>query len=220
MAGRHIEIQDPCGMVHATGALLVAHLLECHAYCATCKKHFLDTDRLQSHILAKHTKETFRCVGQKCTKKFKLISGLTSHLESGACKSGATRPVVNRVIVRLDAHSVITNPNRLIAGPDGYTPPEYTHPPATQASWNGSAWKCSLCKSTFQTLKALNQHLASQVHDEAIYRCPNKENCKKEFKALSLLCAHVQTNKCGVMQLQYAKEATESLVAGLKTLKI
>jgi hypothetical protein len=62
--------------------------------------------------------------------------------------------------------------------------------------------------------------MESQKHDEAICRCPNKDNCKKKFKALSLLCAHVQSDMCGVMQLQYAKEAIESLLAGLKTLQI
>jgi hypothetical protein len=206
--------------VHETTALLIAHLLECHAYCATCKIHFLNTAHLKSHILGKHTDRSFICVGDRCYKKFKLISGLTSHLESGACKSGATRIVVNRVVVRLDAHNVITNPNRLITGPDGYEPPESTRLLATEISWNGSSYGCFLCPSTFTSLKGLNMHLESQKHDEAIYRCPNKEHCRKEFKALSILCSHIQNNKCGVMQLQYATEAMESLVAGLKELEI
>lgn len=129
--------------------------------------------------------------------------------------------MVNKVVVRLDAHSVITDPNHLIAGPDGYTPPDSTRPLATKASsWNGRSYGCSLCSSTFRTLKRLNAHLKSQVHDEAIYRCPNKEDCGMEFRALSALCLHVQNNKCGVMQLLYAQEAMKSLMAGLKTLKI
>jgi hypothetical protein len=131
-----------------------------------------------------------------------------------------TRPVVNKVVVRLDAHSAITNPNRLITGPDGYEAPEPPHNFATRSSWNGSSFECFLCRFTSASLKGLNQHLRSHVHDDAIYRCPNKEECGKEFKALSLLCAHVEKNECGVMQMQYAKVAMEPLVAGLKMLKM
>jgi len=199
----------------------VDHCVELHLYCIQCDRFFQESSDLLGHLSSSiHQTKFLCCPGKDCAREFVLISGLTAHLESGACKSGITRPVVNKVVVRLDAHSIITNPNRLIAGPDGYKPPEPTHPLATESAWNGSSWSCFLCSSVFKSLRGLNCHLTSQVHDEAIYRCPNKGTCKREFKALSLLCAHVQTNKCGVNQMLYAKEAMESLVAGFNTLQI
>lgn len=127
---------------------------------------------------------------------------------------------MKQIVVRLDAHNVITNPNRLIRGPDGYEAPIPELLYARPSSWNGSYYECFICYCEFRTLRSLDLHLKSPRHEEAIYRCPNKQGCIRDFKTLGALCAHAEKDKCGVQKFNHAKEAVESLMAGLKTLGI
>jgi len=135
------------------------------------------------------------------------------HFESGTCPSGMTREQLNYLVVRADRNNVITNPSRLIGGPMGYEAPMNTSTWATERSWNGVAFECFLCHSTYRKLYALNQHLKSPAHDQRIYRCP-KFDCRVEFSALSALCQHVERGSCGVRMFRQVQDAMESLTRG------
>lgn len=70
---------------------------------------------------------------------------------------------------------------------------------ATERSWNGSAYECFLCHRDFKKLVGLNDHLRSPVHEKKMYRCPpGYAGCATEFRALSALCQHVESETCGI----------------------
>jgi len=209
-----------CGKRFASRKKLVAHNIRCHWYCATCDRFFNSPSNLQSHISSIHRAKTIRCLGGGCKRIFISVSAMTQHLESGACRSNVTRAIVNHIAIRLDGNNVITNPSRLIQGPEGYRAPVSTPPPIADASsWNGRSYGCFSCNNEFRLLAGLNQHLRSPIHDIAIYRCPNKDGCSRVFTTLSGLCQHVERNKCGVQRLKYAKLAIESLMVGMRRIE-
>ncbi|PCH38947.1 hypothetical protein WOLCODRAFT_84550, partial [Wolfiporia cocos MD-104 SS10] len=175
------------------------HWQDTHNLCIYCNRTFIKTDELQQHLPCPQNRErTIVCPGNKCIKRFYSGAGLLAHLESGACRSGMNRPQINRLAVELDTNRVVTNPARLLHGPDGPTAPESMITPATALSYNGSNYECFLCHREFAHLAGLNQHLTSPVHEEKIYRCPEAwDGCGAEFSALSVLCAHVEGGSKG-----------------------
>ena len=124
------------------------------------------------------------------------------------------------MVVRMDRNNVLTNPARLISGPDGYEPATVTKNWATERSWNGEAYECFLCHGTFRTLHALNAHLQSPRHQEKIYRCPNRTSCGLKFRVLSALTQHVESEKCGVHRFKEVKNALDSLTRGVRLLTV
>lgn len=145
----------------------------------------------------------------KCGSSFVSRSALVLHLENGACKSGMNRASVDRYVREHDRHNIITDPSRMIAGPSGIA--ENVTLIATERSWNGSAWECCLCYSTYRTHKALNQHLASPRHKDKIYICRGHE-CNKRFPSLSGLVQHIESNKCGVARFKSVQNAMDSML--------
>lgn len=135
-----------------------------------------------------------------CKRGFGTASAVVIHLESGTCSSGLNRQRINEEIRRLDRNNVITRP--MITMP-GYTNVQTI---ATERSWNGNWYECCLCSSEFGTLQALNSHMRSPVHEQAMYRCP-KKSCGTNFKLLSSLVQHVESERCGVMK--FSKRALD-----------
>lgn len=86
---------------------------------------------------------------------------------------------------------------------------------ATARSWNGSGYQCYLCQREFNSLRGLNSHLSSPAHEQKIYRCPGR-GCGGEFKLLSGLVQHVESERCGVMRFatvqQQAKNGIQNMV--------
>lgn len=175
-------------------------------YCAPCKRSFQTAHALETHVKFSdaHNPRTRKCPGKRCNKKFITYADLALHLESGKCRCRVTRGKINAIAVRMDTTNVITNPNRLIAGPEGYSVnARITQSYATERSYNGSAYECVLCRKTFKTLDRLNQHLDSPVHDDEIYRCPKQyAGCNMEFRTLSALMQHAEKGSCGVQKYQ------------------
>lgn len=199
---RHIPLGCPkCNIIFKADVDLDGHLAESHHYCVECRRFFACEGNLQTHLRSsKHKERTVPCPGMKCQKLFLSGAGLLNHLESGGCRSGANRHHVNALAVRYDKANVITNASRLLPGLDGYVPPK---PPviaiATASSFNGSQYECFLCHRSFKTLGRLNEHMQSPAHDAEIYRCPTKwEGCGAEFRTLSGLCQHVESEACGI----------------------
>ncbi|KAG5634632.1 hypothetical protein H0H81_001322 [Sphagnurus paluster] len=135
------------------------------------------------------------------------------HLDSGTCASGMNRRLLNDNVRRLDRNNIITDPSRMIGGGDG-TQDEVTYY-ATNAAWNGHGYECYLCHSAYNSLRALNQHLASPRHQNKIYFCP-LQTCRVRFTTLSALCQHIESERCGVYRFQAVKNTLEGIVAKLK----
>ncbi|KAI0249119.1 hypothetical protein BJV78DRAFT_1103694, partial [Lactifluus subvellereus] len=200
----------PCFKIFDTHAGLQEHDREVHVYCTDCQRSFQNQNNLRQHLSSKlHRPSTVLCPGRGCNRSFTSPARLVLHFESGTCPSGMTREELNRLVVRADRNNVITNPARLLGGPSGYEPPPSAKVWATDRSWNGEAYECFLCNSTFRTLAGLNQHLQSPFHERKIYRCP-KPDCNIQFAALSALCQHVEGGSCGVRMFRQVRDIMES----------
>ncbi|OBZ74562.1 hypothetical protein A0H81_05647 [Grifola frondosa] len=110
------------------------------------------------------------------------------------------------LVAQTDKNNIITNPSRLIRGPDGQNAPPrsaVTDMWATERSWNGYCYECCLCHRTYASLTALNAHLRSPAHADKIYRCPRQANgCGAEFKTLSAFWQHMESGQCGVCRFR------------------
>lgn len=143
---------------------------------------------------------------------FISTANLVMHLESGGCRSGATRHTVNQFVAERDTGHFITNPNRLITGP--------TETWATERAWNGNNYECYFCHKEFRALTGLNQHLASPAHERMTYRCPPQlsQGCRMQFKTLSALCQHIESGSCGVIRFKVVQDNMQNLVRGMNRL--
>ncbi|KAF9260837.1 hypothetical protein L218DRAFT_871531 [Marasmius fiardii PR-910] len=185
---------------------------ERHHYCADCKREFQSESNLRSHRNSSiHQPKNVKCPFSPCNMTFVSRSALLLHLEGGRCPSRVDRDTVNRVVQLLDKNNVITDP-RLITGPD-----QNAKFSATEKSWNGYAYECYICHSTYRTLPALNQHLASPRHEAKVYFCP-LSSCHVRFTTLSALCQHIESQRCGVAKFKAVQNALDGLVGGMKLL--
>ncbi|EJC99644.1 uncharacterized protein FOMMEDRAFT_92837 [Fomitiporia mediterranea MF3/22] len=206
-----------CEKIFTTSDAYAKHNESEHHYCRECDRFFISSQNNleQHHASSRHTPKLIQCPGRLCGKKFTHLSYLVLHAETGTCPSGITRKDINAFIARYDRENVITNPARMINGPDGTkypsSEPEYY---ATERSWNGQAYECFLCRKEFRTLYALNQHLRSPRHLQKMYHCP-KRGCNKEFSALSSLCQHVEGGSCGARQMGVVEDVMEYLERGM-----
>lgn len=178
-----------------------------HPYCFPCKRMFVSEHNLtqvlttplylisQLSNLSKHLHSKIHMGRQIecpfCKHNYTIASGLTIHLESGSCESGLDRRQIKILVRLLDHGHVITRsiPNY---------PPLEMRITATAQAWNGRGYQCYLCSKEFTTLDGLNSHLKSPVHEEKLYHCPQR-SCGREYKVLSGLVAHVESESCGLM---------------------
>lgn len=146
---------------------------------------------------AAHKTKDVMCPTHGCGLGFVSHSALVLHMESGTCKSGINRKMVNTLVHRYDTNNLITDPGRMITGSNDHQ--QHITYYASEASFNPytQSYECCLCHRTFQTLSGLNQHLGSQAHEQKSYLCRGP-TCGARFKALSALVQHVESQKCGV----------------------
>ncbi|CZR68985.1 related to zinc finger protein [Phialocephala subalpina] len=171
-----------------------------HPYCIPCKRMFMNQNNLNQ------------------ASGFTTAAGVTSpqiHLESGTCpKANIDRHGINRMIQQLDTNHVITK--MLLTYPDSSN----TTYIATDRSWNGRAYQCYLCSRQFASLPSLNNHMKSPVHEQNLYHCPGR-GCGREYKLLSGLVQHVESESCGVMRFatvqQQAKSGIQNMVGRMIT---
>ncbi|KAE8441996.1 hypothetical protein EG329_003932 [Mollisiaceae sp. DMI_Dod_QoI] len=145
----------------------------------------------------------------------RIVSRANIHLESGTCpNTNINRTTLNDTIRRLDRNNVIT---KLMITMPGYTNVELI---ATERSWNGYNYECYLCPREFGTLRSLDSHIKSPVHEQNLYRCPGR-GCGREYKLLSGLIQHVESETCGLMRFtmvqQQAKNGIQSMVGRMIT---
>ncbi|KAI6163665.1 hypothetical protein EDD17DRAFT_428516 [Pisolithus thermaeus] len=180
-------------------------------YCVSCRRLFRSESNLRSHLNSStHQPKNVPCPFRGCDTTFVSKSALVLHLESGGCRSGATRQKVNQYIRDMDRSGVIIDSSRLLTAGDN-TSVDYI---ATDLSWNGRAYECVLCHSHFAALIDLNRHLASPRHQSKIYKCP-LSTCGVRFRTLSALCQHVESEKCGIMKFQAVKSTLDKLLTGV-----
>jgi Zinc-finger of C2H2 type len=162
---------------------------------------------MTQHLRSKlHAGETVKCMG--CDRTFPTISAMTIHLESGICPSGATRQKVNNAIRLHDRNNLITE--RLLTYPDSTGRTEVW---ATSAAWNGHAFECYFCDREFRSLRSLNQHLQSPVHEQKLYHCPK---CAVKFNLFSGLVQHVESESCGIARFTQVKNAMDLITSKLQ----
>lgn len=191
----------------------------CRWYCAPCDRAFASESNLHHHLRSStHQPRRFKCPGKRCGATFISHSALVLHCESGTCPSGVTRDKLNKLIVSVDKGSIITNPARMVGGPDEGVTQRF----ATEYSWNGEAYECFLCFKEFRSLKALNLHLNSPAHEGKIYKCPTQwDGCRMEFRTLGGLVQHMESGSCKVSR--YARNLTDvidALSSKMRTLGI
>lgn len=149
-----------------------------------------------------------------CKQSFTAASGISHHLERGACPKahGVNRETILEFCRRADTGGVFTN--KQIKGREEHRS-EYI---ANENSWNGVGYECYLCHRNFRLLAGLNQHLNSAAHKSNVYHCPNRGSCSKQFTTLASLFNHLESEGCGFMRFEQAQRTyqnvTESLITG------
>lgn len=122
--------------------------------------------------------------------------------------SGLNRQKINQAVQIMDRNNVITKPMVILPG---YTNVEEI---ATARAWNGSGYECYLCRKEFNGLHGLNNHLKSPVHEQAIYRCPGR-GCGREYKVLSGLVQHVESESWGLMRFATVQSQAKNGIQGM-----
>jgi hypothetical protein len=126
------------------------------------------------------------------------------HLESGTCSnSGLDRHKINNIIQRMDRNHIITHPMLTMADNNHY------ETMATERAWNGEAYECYFCPREFASLRSLNAHMNSPVHEQHIYKCP-KAGCGRNYKLLSGLVQHVESESCGIMRFENVQKQAQN----------
>jgi len=90
-----------------------------------------------------------------CPRLFTTATGVTHHLETGACPNagGLNRDGLYRVVRSKDPQGLVSKKLIRWTGSCSYE--------ASASSWNGNAYECYFCHRTFGRLPSLNQHLNS-----------------------------------------------------------
>eukprot|EP00457_Paulinella_chromatophora_P011191 gb/GEZN01011319.1/.p1 GENE.gb/GEZN01011319.1/~~gb/GEZN01011319.1/.p1 ORF type:complete len:343 (+),score=1.53 gb/GEZN01011319.1/:50-1078(+) len=162
-----------------------AHALQCHI----CEKYFSSEMAAQQHMSSRaHDPVTNDLQCLKCQVSFKTPSGLTQHLETHF-RGSELQQAVSRAqkATRCPRSARFTLSDSVADGDE-------TIFYATNKSWNGTAYACCLCDKRYPSLRDLNNHLGSGVHNAKVYKCPQ---CNYEFHKLSGLVMHLETEKCG-----------------------
>ncbi|KAK0500770.1 hypothetical protein EDD18DRAFT_1145785 [Armillaria luteobubalina] len=223
-----------CDHHFSDGWDLTEHYEDCHDYCGDCNRVFKNEHGLHEHYrqspsitiapraslstlcrayhLASsiHMPKAFKCPAARCGEAFVSRSAVVLHLESGGCISGVDRATVNRYVRQYDKQNIITDPSRMLTGPGGVPRDEIVYS-ANENAWNGYAYECYLCHKTAQSLRALNQHLASPRHQAKMYFCP-LPSCEIKFTTLSALLQHIESEKCGVSRFEDVQRTLNGLM--------
>ena len=161
-----------------------------------------------------HRSKDVACPFRGCGLKFVSRSALVLHLESGSCRSGMNRATVVKYVRQYDTNNIITDPSRLLTSGTASDNIQYY---ASDRSWNGNDYECYLCHRNYASLKALNQHLGSPIHQDKIYICP-ASNCRTRFTTLSALCQHIESEKCGVSMFKAVQHTMDSVLGQMPRL--
>jgi hypothetical protein len=124
-----------------------------------------------------------------CPLTFACFSALAIHWEAGKCTTN--RQFLNKVFLSFPEHRRFTVAEH-INDLNGTNDRPRSGDENDYNSYSGE-WVCPIddCKSGFQTLSVLDQHLASPCHDVDAFKCPNTD-CDSRFSCLSGLLQHAE----------------------------
>lgn len=72
-------------------------------FCSQCNRYFWTADALNQHWENSAVHRRTECIGVGCRRTFGSWSAMMQHLESGACRAGITRSLVNRFAISVDS---------------------------------------------------------------------------------------------------------------------
>jgi len=212
-----------CLLIHQSENSLNYHLGTEHNYCSECRRFFMDANNLKMHLNSKlHKIANVPCFGgARCGKKFITISDAILRIENGYCPSGLTGASLRRFFIRNDRGNIVTNPSRLIGYDTSGTNSQSTRY-ATEQSRNVDGWyECVLCPKEFTSLRALNAHYSSSVHEARVFRCPNHgSGCAKHFSTLSGVIQHIEDGYCGARKSRHVQDRLDSLMSNMGRLRL
>lgn len=129
-------------------------------------------------------------------------TGLVHHLERGACPEASFDQVtLYEAVRRRDPSGSLTND--LFATPYSHT--------TTYRNSHEVVYECHLCHYPFKTLAWLNRHLASLVHGQNLYHCPN-DCCGKGFTTLAGVINHLESGVCQSRRSYDVRKITEQIL--------
>ncbi|OCL13649.1 hypothetical protein AOQ84DRAFT_282691 [Glonium stellatum] len=181
-------------------------------YCKSCGLRFQNENNLRMHLNSKiHRGTNVPC--PFCRVGYTSASGLTHHLETGACTRAPNlnRETILNMIRERDPHGVITNKQI------GWHKEENVKYSATNHAFNGYYWECYVCHNEYTTVNALNAHINSPSHKQKVYRCPNsKVQCGKQFVTLAGPFNHLESEACAFMRFENVQRQMTHVLQGRK----
>lgn len=185
------------------------HEVEDCLYCADCDKSFQNINNIRMHFNSRlHRPADVKC--PFCEAKYTSATGLCHHLEMGSCPGAPrlNRDEIYKFVRSKDPGGIVS---KKLLGWHGS--PTYE---ATLHAWDGHGYRCYLCHRSFHQLQSLNQHLSSPVHQQALYHCPNRYQCGKEFTSLAGVINHIESESCGFTRFDTVKRNIKDVVSGNK----
>ncbi|KAI1503082.1 hypothetical protein F5X99DRAFT_133938 [Biscogniauxia marginata] len=183
------------------------HEIEDHYYCSDCDRTFMNYNNVKMHLNSRiHRGTNMQC--PFCKAGYATATGLTHHLESGACPNASSlnRDELYKAIRRKDPNGLIS---KNLIGWNGS--PVYE---ASPNAWNGFAWECYFCHRQYNTRESLNQHLGSPAHHQKLYHCPNRGICSREFTSFAALMNHLESESCGYTRFEDVQRSAKDIISG------
>ncbi|PGH11809.1 hypothetical protein AJ80_06967 [Polytolypa hystricis UAMH7299] len=180
-------------------------------YCADCDRHFMNGNNLRIHLNSKtHRGKNVPC--PFCKVPFTTASGLSHHLEAGACTSARSlnRESIHHIIRERDPNGLITS--KQIGWHTGEMNSTYS---STSSAYNGDSWECYICHREFKTVKSLDSHINSPIHKTKVYHCPNSRGrCERQFVSLAGMFNHLESESCDFMRFEKVQGQVANVLEG------
>ncbi|KAI5863606.1 hypothetical protein GGS23DRAFT_620380 [Durotheca rogersii] len=194
-----------CVETWPTQEALVDHEIGTHLFCSNCQRYFTSSNNIKMHLNS-HIHRGFNVHCPFCTKSYATAGGLSHHLENGSCTRAPQldRDTFYNLVRSKDPNGLIS---KNLIGWHGSATYE-----ANDLAWNGMAWECYFCHGRFRSRHSLNQHLASPAHQQALYHCPLRGTCGREFTTFAGLMNHLESESCGYTRFENVQVIAENLV--------
>ncbi|KAJ9114227.1 hypothetical protein QFC22_005679 [Naganishia vaughanmartiniae] len=184
--------------------------------CLSCSRAFSTFGAREQHRKAVHPDDkNHDC--PFCSSRHVSASAVVQHLESGGCRSQASRQCVDEHIFRATTGTGSSFAGTLVPhNRQSFEP--ITFYQATEKAINSRGfYECYFCPGLeFHLLKQLNQHLESPKHSnrtESLYACPT---CGSRVQTLSGLIQHAEMGSCGIRRDSRVQGALESMTSGMR----
>ncbi|OTB03758.1 hypothetical protein M426DRAFT_321474 [Hypoxylon sp. CI-4A] len=189
-----------CNRIYSNDERLRDHEIDECYYCSDCDRKFISYNNIKMHLHSRvHVGTNASC--PFCKNNYATVTGLIHHIETGSCPraSSLNRDTVYQMVRSIDRNGTFSKNLVDWKGETAYE--------ATAQAWNGWAYECYLCHHKFKLLQSLNQHLKSPAHQQALYHCPNRVTCGREFKTLAAVMNHLESETCTYTRFENVQNA-------------